>query len=194
MGNAEDALQIDKKARLWGKKAVERESSVLGGADPSSVFPADFVIPYENVYREKTPPILSIELKSLNLLAKVDSAHTTPTENQGPFASADVSKLSQPPRAHTYAAAVTFTVTDVETEETKEHTYSLAKDINFVTAHPCVPSQHVKIMKSPSSPTIQQVDLSGSGLIGKTASVVGKPPSPTPHFLPLPLRITSPPR
>jgi hypothetical protein len=65
-------------------------------------------------------------------------------------------------------------VTDLDLEETREYTYSLAKDINFVTAHPCVPSQRVKIMKSPSSPTIQQVDLSGIGVIGKTASVVGK--------------------
>lgn len=83
----------------------------------------------------------------------------------------DASRL---PQIHNYTAAVTFMVTDLDSEELAEHTYSLSKDINFVTAHPCVPSQHIRIMKSPSSPTIQQVDLSGSSLSGKTASVMGK--------------------
>ncbi|KAK4154851.1 hypothetical protein C8A00DRAFT_14054 [Chaetomidium leptoderma] len=171
----EDALQVDKKARIWGKKAVERESNVLADADPSSVFPADFIIPFENVYREKAPPVLDIELKTLNLWAPVDSVHTTPTEDLGLTPMSDGSRLSRPPPIHTYAAAVTFTVTDSESGGEREHTYALANDINFVTAHPCVPSQHVKIMKSPSSPTIQQVDLSGYGASGKTASVVGHP-------------------
>lgn len=119
------------------------------------------------------PPVLDIELKALSLWAPVDSVHTTPTEDHGITPMSDLSKVTQPPQIHTYAANVTFSVTDVDTELTSEHTYALANDINFVTAHPCVPSTHVKIMKSPSSPTIQQVDLSGSGAVGKTASVVG---------------------
>lgn len=99
----------------------------------------------------------------------------------------DLSKVTQPPQIHTYAANVTFSVTDVDTELTSEHTYALANDINFVTAHPCVPSTHVKIMKSPSSPTIQQVDLSGSGAVGKTASVVGTySQTPSSHLIQAP--------
>jgi hypothetical protein len=90
----------------------------------------------------------------------------------------DASRPSQDTKIHSYTASVTFTVTNIDLEEGREYTYSLAKDINFVTAHPCVPSQHVKIMKSPSSPTIQQVDLSGNGVTGRAASTVGKNPHP----------------
>ncbi|KAK1758428.1 hypothetical protein QBC47DRAFT_140872 [Echria macrotheca] len=170
---AEDAHHIDKKARLWAKHAVERESSVLGDADPSSVLPADFIIPFENIYRDKAPPVLAIELQSLSLFAAVDSAGTTPTEEYGITPLSDVSR---PPVLQTYTATATFAVTQVDTGEEKEYTYSLVKDINFVTAHPCVPSQHVKFLKSPSSPTIQHVELSGNGVAGgKTASIVGHP-------------------
>ncbi|KAL2198691.1 hypothetical protein P885DRAFT_67847 [Corynascus similis CBS 632.67] len=169
----EDALQVDRKARLWGKKAVERESSVLGDTDPSSVLPADFVIPFENIYLEKEPPALDIELKALNLRKSVRSNHTITADDSEVIPSSDVShSVSRP---STYTASVTFAVTDLDSEEVQEYTYSLTKDINFVTAHPCVPSQHVKIMKSPSSPTIQQVDLSGHGISGRTASAVGHP-------------------
>ncbi|KAK3393098.1 hypothetical protein B0H63DRAFT_530741 [Podospora didyma] len=168
----DDAQHVDKKARIWGKQAIERESCVLGGADHSAVFPADFIIPFENIYRDKPPPNIKIELDALSLFAPVDSVHTTPLEDHGVT---PLSEVSRAPEIHTYPAAMTFTVTNMESGDEKEHTYSLAKDINFVTAHPCVPSQHVKILKSPSSPTIQQVDLSGNCTSGKTASVIGHP-------------------
>ena len=87
------------------------------------------------------------------------------------------------PEIHTYPAAISFVVTREGEEEGgggKEYTYSLAHDVTFVTAHPCVPSQHVKIFKSPSSPTIQQIDVTGAaGLGGRSSSPVyltGKPP------------------
>lgn len=175
--NTEDAQQVDKKARIWGKHAIERESNVLGDTDPSSVLPADFIIPFENIYKDRIPPMISIELNALKLWAPVESVHTTPTEEYG---ATPLTERSQAvPEIRTYAGAVSFTVTDIETGEEKEHTFNLARDINFVTAHPCVPSQHVKIMKSPSSPTIQQLDVTGNGVCGKTASIVGKssPPS-----------------
>jgi hypothetical protein len=125
------------------------------------------------------PPNLDVELKGLILWAPVESVHTTPTEGHGTTPVSDANRPSQDPKIHSYTASVTFTVTNIDLEEGREYTYSLAKDINFVTAHPCVPSQHVKIMKSPSSPTIQQVDLSGNGVTGRAASTVGKnPPLP----------------
>ncbi|KAK4229056.1 hypothetical protein QBC38DRAFT_360588 [Podospora fimiseda] len=160
---SEDALQVDKKARLWNKHAVERESNVLGDADYSSVLPADFIIPYENIYKDKVPPTLYIELKALKLWAPVDSVHTTPTEEYGfPPAITPLSERSQKiPQIRTYAASVSFTVTDLETDEQSEVSFTLGKEISFVTAHPCVPSQHVRIMKSPSSPTIRQLDVNG---------------------------------
>lgn len=142
----------------------------MGDADPSSVLPADFIIPFENVYREKTPPTLLIELDALKLQAPVDSNHTTPAEDN---AATPFSELCRPAQIQTYPAEVSFNVMDMDTYETTQHTYSLAKDVNFVTSHPCVPSSHVKILRSPSSPTIQQVDLSGRGGAGKAVSVVG---------------------
>ncbi|KAL0466674.1 hypothetical protein QR685DRAFT_535677 [Neurospora intermedia] len=169
---AEDALGINQKARIWAKMAVEKDSNVLGDADPSSVLPADFIIPFENVYRDKTPPTLLIELDALKLWAPADSVQTTPAEDS---AATPFSELSRPAQIRTYPAEISFTVTDLETYKTHQHTYSLAKDINFVTAHPCAPSSHVKILRSPSSPTIQQVDLSGHGAAGKAVSVVGHP-------------------
>jgi len=135
------------------------------------VLPADFIIPFENIYRDKAPPVLRIELESLNMLPQAESAHSTPTEQHS---NTPLSEDSRPPEIRTYSASVTFSVTQVDTGDEKQYSYSLANDINFATAHPCVPSQHVKILKSPSSPTIQHVDLSGNGAAGKTASVVGK--------------------
>lgn len=84
----------------------------------------------------------------------------------------------------TYSSSITFTANWGE-EET-EHTYSLDKEVSFVTAHPCAPSQYVKYVKSPSSPTIQQIDVSGQGMPGKVstvASVTGMSPLlPCPHY------------
>ena len=181
---AEDSQQIDKKAHIWGKLAIERESRILGDGDVSSVLPADFIIPYENIYKDKAPPNIRVEFRNLDLKTVAGSMHTSSSEDHAltPF-----TDISAPPEIRTCPATVTFTVSQIDTGEEHDHTYSLAKDINFVTAHPCVPSQHVKILKSPSSPTIQQVDLSGSTRASaKTASIVGMilyPFSPM-HFCP----------
>jgi hypothetical protein len=169
----EDVEQVNTKARLWFKTSIERDGNVLGDADPSSVLPADFIIPFENIYRDGAPPSLTIELKELKLYAPVDSVHSTPMEEK-PIIS-PLSDVSRTPEIITYPAAVSFIVGDEESMTQKEYVYSLSNDVNFVTAHPCTPSSRVKILKSPSSPTIRQVDLSGSGAgAGKTASLVGK--------------------
>lgn len=174
-----DAFSIHKKARLWAKASIERDSNVLGNTDPSSVLPADFIIPFENIYREKPPQVITIEMKSLKLWAPADSVHTTPLADEtGATPFSGVSKAAE---ILTYPAAVSFIVTEAgQGGQAKEHTYNLSNDVYFVTAHPCAPSQHVKILKSPSSPTVQQVDLSGDGATGKMASVVGEYPASFP--------------
>ncbi|KAH6662199.1 hypothetical protein F5X68DRAFT_145111 [Plectosphaerella plurivora] len=160
----DDVKNTGKKARLWSKTVIEREAGVLGDADPHSVLPADFIIPYENNYVEP-PPSLTVELQSLNLFAPVDSVHTTPTEERmlTPF-----SEGSRPPDLHTYPASIGFSVTQLG-GRTDQYEFALAKDVYFVTAHPCVPSARVKIVKAPSSPTIQQIDVDGNG--GRTSSM-----------------------
>ncbi|SPO00029.1 uncharacterized protein DNG_02881 [Cephalotrichum gorgonifer] len=158
-----------RKARLWDKVNVEKDSDVLGNADPSSVFPADFIIPTENNYLEPLG-IVGIELQSLSLSAARDSFDTLAGEENG-FA-ADVARH----KINTYSSSLSFIATR-DGEET-EHTFSLSRDVYFVTAHPCAPSQYVKYVKSPSSPTIQQIDVSGEDVPGKistVASVTGHP-------------------
>lgn len=161
-----------KQARLWGKTHVERDSCVLGNADPNSVLPADFIIPYENNYSEP-PPNLSISLLSLNLSAPIDSVNSTPTEETVFTPSSDATRG---PELYTYPSSISFSIGSLGSEA-KEYTFALTKDIHFVTAHPCHPSSHVKVLRSPSSPTIQQIDVDGTGVGGqcsKPATITGK--------------------
>ncbi|OLN97271.1 hypothetical protein CCHL11_07740 [Colletotrichum chlorophyti] len=170
---SEDMKKTGRQARLWGKTHVERESCVLGDADPNSVLPADFIIPYENNYAEP-PPSLNIELRSLNLSAPVDSVSSTPTEET---VLTPLSDDTQSPELHTYPSSISFSVGSLG-GEAREHTFALKSDIHFVTAHPCHPSAHVKVMRSPSSPTIQQIDVDGTGIGGqcsKPATITGHP-------------------
>ncbi|KAK8070974.1 hypothetical protein PG997_011177 [Apiospora hydei] len=163
----DDVARTGRKARLWGKTIVERESDVLGDADPSNVLPADFIIPLENNYAEPPPSNIRIELRSLDLLAPVDSAHSTPTTERDMTPFSDSSTVSA---IHTYPATTSFTMTHDSLEQGQDHDFSLAKDVYFVTAHPCVPSSRVKLLKSPSSPTIQQVDVDGHDWNSKAPS------------------------
>lgn len=141
---------------------------MLGNADPSSVLPADFIIPTENSYLEP-PPAVSIELRSLVFSPARDALDTPPDERESGLAG-DVSKH----KISTYSSSLTFSAS--RDGEEREHVFSLSRDVYFVTAHPCAPSQYVKYVKSPSSPTIQQIDVSGQGVPGKVstfASVTG---------------------
>lgn len=160
--SAEDLKHTDRQARLWGKLAIERESSVLGASrDDDSILPADFVVPYENNY-VVPPPTISVELKALNLTAASDSVHTTPTLE----AATPLSDITTQSEIKNYTPTLTFDVTTWEDDEDQQYTFRVAKDVYFVTAHPCIPSQHVRILKSPSSPTIQQIELSGNPIGG----------------------------
>jgi hypothetical protein len=150
---AEDMAHLGKKARLWAKKRVERESSILGDADEYSCFPADFIIPHENSY-STPPPLISVTFQSLELIssesAKLSSARAT---------NKDPELLSLP-------ATVNFAVA-IDGFTAENFSFSLAYDISFVTAHPCSPSHRVRFIKSPSSPTIQQIDVTGSDTFGQ---------------------------
>ncbi|KAJ4005117.1 hypothetical protein NW766_011264 [Fusarium irregulare] len=150
---AEDMAHLGKKARLWAKKRVERESSILGDADEYSCFPADFIIPHENNY-STPPPLIGVTLRSLELVPS-ESSKT----NSGREINKDPELLSRP-------ATVNFAVA-IDGFTAEHFTFSLAYDISFVTAHPCSPSHRVRFVKSPSSPTIQQIDVSGSDTFGQ---------------------------
>ncbi|CAK7206668.1 hypothetical protein SEUCBS139899_009472 [Sporothrix eucalyptigena] len=188
---AEDMRMTNRRARIWGKAAVERESSVLGDADPEMVLPADFVIPYEAVYKQVPPQNTRIELQRFQLyslqdpnrpLQKPGDGSIQPAERHADdgasitSVSCDTGGAGEAAgttrwRAEPYAAETTFVVsTDGGAERVLK--YNLSYDIYFVTAHPCVPSQRVKVVKSPSSPTIQQIDVTGDGAAAARSSTI----------------------
>jgi hypothetical protein len=156
------------KPRIWQKAIVEREGNVIGGADPSSVLPSDFIIPSE----ESTQKSLSIKLESLDLFNLSDSIEITPM-NDTPTPLSDVTKS---PEIRNCSAIMRFSV-DVngEGEDKKELNLALLNDVYFVTASPCVPSSHMYILKTPGSPTFQALEQHrSSGTIIGTASATYK--------------------
>ncbi|CAK7270272.1 hypothetical protein SEPCBS119000_004004 [Sporothrix epigloea] len=174
---ADDLRMVNRRARIWGKAAIERESSVLGDADPESVLPADFVIPCEGVY--KSPPqTVRIELQSLQLYSPQDAnqperatgdGSIEPAERDSVDGADDLGGANNGRRAEPRVAETTFVVTrDGAALQTVK--YDLSYDIYFVTAHPCVPSTRVKVVRSASSPTIQQVDVAGGNGSGNAAA------------------------
>lgn len=158
--------KIGRKARIWGKAAIERESSVLGDADPSDILPADFIIPHEATYPNRPPSNIRIEFKSLDLDASFSSVNTTPSiAGLEPLNESDTT-----PRIRDYTASMAFSMSHDATDHDADLKFSLTNDVYFVTAHPCVASSYVKYLKSPSSPTIQQIDVGGHDFNGKPSS------------------------
>ena len=160
---ADDVAHLGKKARLWGKKKVERESAILGDGSEDSVLPADFSIPHENTYATP-PPGLSVELLALKLSSPAGSVPATPFSEI--IATSAAESCKGRPDMLSYPASVKFYVS-IEGKDEQDLICPLNFDINFVTAHPCAPSHRVKMLKSPSSPTIQKIDVSGSDMLGK---------------------------
>lgn len=164
---SEDTAQLGKKARLWAKKAIERESSIIGDADEDSIFPADFIIPHENTYAT-SPPVVQIDLRSLDLLPPTAPSQATPVTGNTATPTTATTASSQVPSLVSQPAKISFGVS-VNGEAAEEYSFPLSYDIHFVTAHPCAPSHRVTFLKSPSSPTIQQIDVTGSGKLGKSS-------------------------
>ncbi|KAF7547081.1 hypothetical protein G7046_g9122 [Stylonectria norvegica] len=161
---AEDMAHLGKKARLWAKKRIEKESSILGDADDEQVLPADFIIPHENSY-STPPPMININLRSLELLAPANSIQTTPFTDPTPPSTSSGRKT---PELLSYPANANFAIS-LDGQAPEAYSFSLSYDVNFVTAHPCAPPQRVRFLKSPTSPTIQQIDVFGSEMLGKSS-------------------------
>ncbi|KAK0110119.1 hypothetical protein ONS95_002773 [Cadophora gregata] len=135
--------QKSDKPRLWQKQNIEHDGHVTGGADISSALPGDFILPSD----EAIQTAISVTFESLDLFAAADSRHETPTEEN----STPLSGVSLTPTIKTYSAMVCFTIVATG-EDKKEVNIALNHDIHFVTAHPCVPSLHVGILKTAMSP------------------------------------------
>ncbi|KAH9224975.1 hypothetical protein DL95DRAFT_517115 [Leptodontidium sp. 2 PMI_412] len=151
----QDSSQKSTKPRLWQKQAVEHDGHLIGGADFSSVLPGDFILPSD----EASQVAISVKFDSLDLFAAAESGLETPTEdNQTPH-----SDLSLAPTIKTYSAMMRFTVVSAG-EEKKEVNVALNHDIHFVTAHPCVPSPYIDILKAAMSPAFTPTPSLKSGV------------------------------
>lgn len=157
-----DIAQLGKKARLWGKKRIERESSILGNGQEESISAADFFIPHENNYMSPPPGVI-IELQALELGSPTaECVHPTPLAE---IVVTPIHENHRAPDLPSYPAKIKFFVS-IDGEKTETASFSLLYDINFVTAHPCSPSSRVRVLKSPSSPTLRQIDFDGSKTLG----------------------------
>lgn len=134
-----------KPPRILQKTIIERDGSVIGGADPSSILPGDFVA----VYDIPTPNPPSIIFESLDLFA-VDSDETTPTEEE-PTSQTD---MTTAPSIKTYSAMMRFLM-DLDADDKKEINVALTNDVHFVTAHPCVKAHSIEVLKSPTNLSFQ---------------------------------------
>ncbi|CAG8956546.1 hypothetical protein HYFRA_00003935 [Hymenoscyphus fraxineus] len=139
-------LPKTEKPRIWNTSLVETRGSVLGEADPSLVLPGDFVVPPD----ESTQKSISVIFESLDLFSSLDSAATSVYETPGTettdfFAS----------KIKTYSAMMRFSL-DIEGKGKKEANLALSHDVNFVTAHPCIPSQFTDIIRCSTSPSFQK--------------------------------------
>ncbi|KAI1813169.1 hypothetical protein GGS20DRAFT_497319 [Poronia punctata] len=172
----DDMAKTGKKARIWGKASVERESKILGDADPSDLLPADFIIPHEAAYPDRPPSNIRIGLKSLNVHSRPDSVGTVlPTDKR----SSTFSLPIKVPTTPEYSVSVTFTMCHDASKQEMDYNFPLVKDVYFVTAHPCAASNYVKYLKSPSSPTIRQIDVGEHNLTDNlstsSAQITGHP-------------------
>jgi hypothetical protein len=132
------------KPRIWMKQSVERDGSVLGDGDINTILPGDFTLPvHDNSDSEK----LEVKLESLELTATSDPPGRTPTPAYNDEEDLEVRKVTN------CSAAMKFIV--VSGEHNVELTLNLRYDVHFVTAHPCVPSQHTALLKSPTSPSFR---------------------------------------
>lgn len=131
------------KPRIWHKTAIETAGNVIGGADASSVLPGDFVLPSD----EPLEKPLVVSFVSIDFFAAVGSVHSSVGETATPLTG-----VTDSPNIQAYSAKLKFKV-EADGEEHKSFHLALANDIQFVTAHPCVPSSHTDVLKSPTSPS-----------------------------------------
>ncbi|KAF4124656.1 hypothetical protein GMORB2_5322 [Geosmithia morbida] len=174
---ADDLTRLGKKARIWGKRRLERDSSIVGDSTEMSAEPGDFTMPHENVY-PTPPPNVSVQLTALELLSAVETIHPSPLSQVVGTPRTESVQLPDDVPAH--PARMTFNV--VTGNRTEEVSLTLTYDISFVTAYPCSPSRRVRFVKAPGSPTIQQIDVSGSNNLGKGSRSVFRAGHPLHKF------------
>ncbi|TVY89343.1 hypothetical protein LAWI1_G004745 [Lachnellula willkommii] len=128
------------KPRIWHKKEIETHGNLIGGTDPSSVLPGDFVFPSDESLQQP----LAVSLECLRLIPTIDSVQTSADETPTPL-------TMDSPRIQTYSAMINFII-KVDGEEKKDVNLTLLHDARFVTAHPCIPTK-TDLLKFPTTPS-----------------------------------------
>jgi hypothetical protein len=114
-----------------------------------TLLPGDFSLPYHDVQDIND---LEVRLESLELL---DDAISVPEEPVTGDDSTPMSDITENLEIKNYSAMMKFSVT--WRNGTREMDFTLKHDVHFVTAHPCVPSKHTKLLQSPTSPSTQNI-------------------------------------
>lgn len=96
---------------------------------------------------ESTQKPLSVVFESLDLFSSVDSEVNSITETPG----TETTELNAP-GIKTYSAMMRFAL-QIDGKGKKEVNLALSHDVHFVTAHPCVSSPFLDILRTPTSPS-----------------------------------------
>jgi hypothetical protein len=164
----EDLLRLGKKSRIWAKRRLEKESSIIGDGMGENLSPADFTMPWENRYAEP-PPNVDVSLLSLKFSPPSHSVQPTPLAEIVPTSSNEHGAPA--PELPSHPVSTTFMV-GMDGQPDKQMSFALTYDVNFVTAHPCSPPRGIRFVKSASSPTIQEIDVSGADTLGSRSRSV----------------------
>lgn len=124
------------RARIWKKQVVERDGYVLGDGDTSTALPGDFRLPFDDIRDNDN---LEVTLQSLDLSATVHSMRDTPTSE----CPTPMTITREGPAIKNCTASMAFTVSSTA-GGVRNMAFDLSYDVHFVTAHPCIPSQHAK--------------------------------------------------
>jgi hypothetical protein len=133
-------------ARIWKKHIIEREGHVLGDGDQSTILPGDFTLPADDIIDREN---LEVTLESLQLSPAVDSIIDAATDGKSTPMSEAISSIKN------YSAKMTFIVISLD-NGIKKLSFDISYDIQFVTAHPCIPSHYTSLLDSPTSPLYQE--------------------------------------
>lgn len=137
---------------------------MIGGADSSSVLPGDFIQPSD----EFTQIPISVTFESLDLFAADDSLEPTPSDDSVTL-STNRTETTDLPSIQKYSGMMRFSV-ELDGEDKKEIDVAISHDVQFVTAHPCIPPPPSDILKSPTSSSFQTLEISPAAATPTAAS------------------------
>jgi hypothetical protein len=132
------------------KHIIERDGYVLGDGDASTILPGDFTLPVDDVHDAEN---LEVSLESLELVSATESIRNTSKEEK-PTPMTENTDITESLAIMSYSAIMTFAVRSLG-GGFRDLAFNISYDVHFVTAHPCVPSHHTRILNSPTSPSFR---------------------------------------